>query len=54
AAEIVGFTQYMTGLIMEHFPESMQVEVSVTSINGPEAVVIKKADEKEPYVHIYD
>jgi protein involved in sex pheromone biosynthesis len=54
AAEIVGFTQYMTGLVMEHFPASMQVEVSVTSINGPEAVVIKKADEKEPYVHIYD
>lgn len=54
SAEIIGFMQYMTGLVMEHFPASMQVEVSVTSINGPEAVVIKKADEKEPYVHIYD
>lgn len=53
-AEIIGFTQYMTGLVMEHFPASMNVEVSVTSINGPEAVVIKKADDKEPYVHIYD
>jgi protein involved in sex pheromone biosynthesis len=53
-AEIVGFTQYMTGLVMEHFPASLNVEVSVTSINGPEAVVIKEADEKEPYVHIYD
>ncbi|MGE6489146.1 CamS family sex pheromone protein [Paenisporosarcina sp. NPDC076898] len=53
-AEIIGFTQYMTGLVMEHFPASMHVEVSVTSINGPEALVIKEADEKEPYVHIYD
>ena len=53
-AEIIGFTQYMTGLVMEHFPASMNVEVSVTSINGPEAVVIKKADDKKPYVHIYD
>ncbi len=54
AAEIIGFTQYMTGLVMENFPTSMHVEVSVTSINGPEAVVIKKADENEPYVHIYE
>ena len=53
-AELIGFTQYMTGLVMEHFPASMHVEVSVTSINGPEAIVIKKADDKEPYVHIYD
>ncbi|MBE3102894.1 MAG: CamS family sex pheromone protein, partial [Bacilli bacterium] len=48
-AEIVGFTQYMTGLVMDHFPTSMHVEVSVTSINGPEVLVIKKADETEPY-----
>lgn len=54
SAELIGFTQYMTGLVMEHFPASMHVEVSVTSINGPEAIVIKKADDKEPYVHIYD
>ena len=54
SAELIGFTQYMTGLVMEHFPASLEVEVSVTSINGPEAVVIKKADAKEPYVHIYD
>jgi len=54
AAELVGFTQYMTGLVMEHFPATMHVEVSVTSINGPEALVIKKADDKEPFVHIYD
>lgn len=52
-AEIIGFTQYMTGLIMEHFPTSMHVEVNVTSINGPEALVIKKANETEPFVHIY-
>jgi len=53
-AELIGFTQYMTGLVMQHFPNGLQVEVNVTSINGPEAIVIKKADDKEPYVHIYD
>lgn len=53
-AEIIGFTQYLTGLVMEHFPENVQVEVSVTSSNGPEALVLRKVDETEPVVHIYD
>ncbi|TWT24075.1 CamS family sex pheromone protein [Planomicrobium sp. CPCC 101110] len=54
AAEIIGFTQYLTGLVMEHFPENVQVEVSVTSSNGPEALVIRKVNQTEPIVHIYD
>jgi len=53
-AELIGFTQYMTGLVMQHFPNGLRVEVNVTSINGPEAIVIKKADDKDPFVHIYD
>ncbi|MET1014504.1 MAG: CamS family sex pheromone protein [Paenisporosarcina sp.] len=54
SSEIIGFTQYMAGLVMTHFPDSIQVEVSVTSINGPEAFLMKKAGDKEPYVHVYD
>lgn len=54
SAEIIGFTQYMAGSVIKRFPDSIQVEVSVTSINGPEAFLIKKAGDKEPYVHIYD
>jgi len=54
AAEIIGFTQYLTGLVMEHFPENVQVEVSVTSSNGPEALIIRKVNQTEPVVHIYD
>ncbi|PSL25528.1 protein involved in sex pheromone biosynthesis [Planomicrobium soli] len=54
AAEIIGFTQYLTGLVMEHFPENVQVEVSVTSSKGPEALVIRKVNQTEPIVHIYD
>jgi protein involved in sex pheromone biosynthesis len=52
--EIIGFTQYLTGVIMKRFPDSVDIEVSVTSINGPEAVIIKDRNEKEPFVHIYD
>lgn len=54
AAEIIGFTQYLTGLLLEHFPENIQVEISVTSTNGPEALILRKVDQTEPIVHIYD
>lgn len=54
AAEVIGFTQYVTGLVMEHFPENVLVEVSLTSTNGPEALVLRKAGETEPFVHIYE
>lgn len=52
-SEAIGFTQYLTGLVMEHFPDYVSVQVSVTSVNGPEALVVKKAGEDEPFVHIY-
>ncbi|MGB6407870.1 MAG: CamS family sex pheromone protein [Planococcus donghaensis] len=53
-SEVIGFTQYVTGLVMEHFPENVLIEVSVTSTNGPEALILKKAGETEPFVHIYE
>ncbi|WP_225340482.1 CamS family sex pheromone protein [Lysinibacillus capsici] len=52
-AEIIGFTQYLTGILINQF-DNIHVEVSVTSVNGPEALIIKKANDKDPYVHIYD
>lgn len=50
-SETIGFVQYLTGLIPDYLP-NVQIEVSVTSINGPEALIMKEAGE-EPYVHIY-
>ncbi|CEG25407.1 CamS family sex pheromone protein [Bacillus sp. B-jedd] len=52
-AEGIGFTQYVTGLVMEHFPKYISVSVSITSVNGPEALIVRKADQDEPFVHIY-
>lgn len=52
SAELVGFTQYLTEQVIEHYP-GIKVEVSVTSTNGPEALIVKEADDSEPYVHIY-
>ncbi|WP_204557708.1 CamS family sex pheromone protein [Bacillus ectoiniformans] len=51
-AEAIGFTQFVTGLVMDHFPAYVPIEVSITSSSGPEALIVKKADE-EPYVHIF-
>ncbi|WP_409273263.1 CamS family sex pheromone protein [Neobacillus sp. SCS-31] len=52
-AEGIGFTQYVTGKVMEHFPKYISVSVSVTSVNGPESLIVRKADKDEPFVHIY-
>ncbi|WP_318616394.1 CamS family sex pheromone protein [Sporosarcina sp. YIM B06819] len=51
ASETIGFTQYLTDRVEKTFP-NVYTEVSITSINGPEALIIKEAD-KEPFVHIY-
>lgn len=52
-AEVIGFTQYITGIIIDSFPNYMSLEVSVTSVNGPKALLVKDPGEKEPTVHIY-
>ena len=51
--EVIGFTQYLTGVLINRF-NNMYVEVSITSINGTEALIVKEANEKEPTVHIYE
>ncbi|MFZ3591178.1 CamS family sex pheromone protein [Bacillus sp. DJP31] len=52
-AEVVGFTQYVTGLIMEHFPDYFSVKCYISSIGGPEALIIREVKQEEPFVHIY-
>lgn len=51
--EGIGFTQYLTGLVMEHFPKYLPVSVSVTSVDGPEALIVKNANATDPFVYIY-
>ncbi|MBS4198063.1 CamS family sex pheromone protein [Bacillus sp. FJAT-49732] len=52
-AEIIAFTQYATSLVMDHFPDYVTVDVNINSINGAEALIVKNAGDKEPFVHIY-
>jgi len=51
-SEVIGFTQYLTGLIVKYFPD-IHTEVNIISVNGPEALIVKEAGKEEPYVHIY-
>ncbi|OMP68163.1 CamS family sex pheromone protein [Domibacillus epiphyticus] len=53
-AEAIGFTQFVTGLVMEHFPAYVPIEVSITSTSGTEALIVKEANAEEPFVHIYE
>lgn len=53
-AEVIGFSQYVTGLVMEHFPDYISVNVNITSVNGPEALIVRKPKQNEPFVHIYE
>ncbi len=51
--EVIGFTQYVYGLVKEIFPNYYDIEVDVTSSNGSESLIYRKAGEDEPNVHIY-
>lgn len=50
-SETIGFVQYLTGLLSK-LP-NVPIEISITSINGPEALIVQEAGDEEPYVHIY-
>ena len=52
-AEIVGFTQYVAGLVMEYFPNYMKVQVTIKSVERPEAIIIREAKQDEPLVKIF-
>lgn len=53
--EAIGFTQFVAGALEERFPpnEDVSIQVSITSVYGPEALIVRKAGEKEPFVHMY-
>lgn len=54
-AEIIGFTQYVAGLLNTHFVAAdLPVEVNITSIEGEQALIKREANEETPFVHIYE
>jgi protein involved in sex pheromone biosynthesis len=53
-AEVIGFTQYLTGVILSRLPENINITVSITSVNGAEALIKKEPNNNDPFVHIYE
>ncbi|MFC4355758.1 CamS family sex pheromone protein [Chryseomicrobium palamuruense] len=53
-AEIIGFTQYVAGLLNTSFVADLPVEVNITSIEGEQALIKREANEETPFVHIYE
>ncbi|MEQ6388140.1 CamS family sex pheromone protein [Bacillaceae bacterium S4-13-58] len=52
-AEVVGFTQYVYGLVMETFPNYFKVEVQIHSHQQQESVIVREAGETDPFVYLY-
>ncbi|WP_107838094.1 CamS family sex pheromone protein [Metasolibacillus meyeri] len=52
--EIIGFTQYLTDVMLKQLPKDVTITVSVTSVNGPEVLIKKERDSDKPFVHIYE
>jgi protein involved in sex pheromone biosynthesis len=53
-AEIIGFTQYLTGVMLDRLPNDLPIVISITSVDGPEAFIKNDPKEDEPFVHIYE
>ncbi|MCP8617856.1 CamS family sex pheromone protein [Salirhabdus salicampi] len=52
-AEVVGFTQYAYGLLVDIFPNYYDIEVTIESTEKQEALITRDAGEDEPFVYIY-
>lgn len=51
-AEIIGFSQYVYGLVQEMFPNYYDLEIRVTSSNQLESLIYREAGQDEPTVRI--
>lgn len=52
SSEVLGFTQYMYGIIKNLFTGNYDLEVKITSSNKLESIIYKEANDDEPTVHI--
>jgi protein involved in sex pheromone biosynthesis len=52
-AEVIGFTEYITGKIMDHFPPYIKIKVYISSLDKPESLIVREPNSDKPYVHIY-
>ncbi|HET7579919.1 MAG TPA: CamS family sex pheromone protein [Bacillales bacterium] len=52
--EVISFTQYVTGLVSSGLlDKQVPLDVYISSSEGPEAIIVRKPDMDQPFVHIY-
>jgi len=52
-AEVVGFTQYVYGLMMDSFQPHFDLEIDIRSNQRQESLIIREAGAEEAFVHVY-
>lgn len=52
-AEVVGFTQYVYGLMMDSFQTHFDLEIDIRSNQRQESLIIREAGAEEAFVHVY-
>lgn len=52
-AEVIGFTQYVAGAVMD-FPNYIKVQVTIKSVERPEAIIIRDVKQDKPFVQVLD
>lgn len=53
AGEIIGFTQYVYGVVLKNFSDSFDLEIKITSSNQVESFIYREAGQEEPTVHVF-
>lgn len=51
-SDIIAFTQFVGGNVMHYFPNYVKVQVTIKSINRPEAIIIRDVKQDEPLMKI--
>lgn len=54
AGEVIGFTQYVYGVVLKNFPDQYDIEITISSANRVESFIYREAGKEEPVVHIFD
>lgn len=54
--EVVSFTNYVANLLQTKFPfsQDVPVNISITSVNQQEALIVKKPSMDKPFVYVYN
>ncbi|BBU41055.1 MAG: CamS family sex pheromone protein [Bacillaceae bacterium] len=51
--EVIAFTQFLTGKVVEYYKNYISLEVTINSSRGPEALIVREPGQDKPTVHVF-